>query len=229
MVEQLYPAPEAGFTLRDNRIHRHNLSPNLVSHLLRRQAPRLGRCRGFFVPRACGPIPRPRKSARDAPWMPSSPAACRLFYDFLETLDRSDIGQVQMFQHLRRTPLSPGDASSIARWTCLPPPTPEIVSTCPSGNSWHDPLAFPYFRVWRCGESLRGLGPCVVSHLDRQVRRPGLPRDCAKLVRIAARFNNPIDPQPAGLPCRYRHSRHRKQCSSRSPHHFHCRSGCRET
>jgi hypothetical protein len=42
MVEQLYLAPEAGFTLRDDRTHRHKLCANLVSHLLRRQAPWLG-------------------------------------------------------------------------------------------------------------------------------------------------------------------------------------------
>lgn len=47
MVEQLYLAPEAGFTLRDDHIHRRKLCPNLVSHLLRRQAPRLGHCGGF--------------------------------------------------------------------------------------------------------------------------------------------------------------------------------------
>src|SRR5215469_14068982 len=38
MVEHMHPVPEAGFTLRDNRIHRRHLCPNLVLHLLRRQA-----------------------------------------------------------------------------------------------------------------------------------------------------------------------------------------------
>src|SRR5260370_20939556 len=38
MVEQLHLVPEAGFTLRDDRIHCRNLFPDLVSHLLRRQA-----------------------------------------------------------------------------------------------------------------------------------------------------------------------------------------------
>src|SRR5271167_597830 len=38
MVEQVDPGPEARLTLRDDRIHRHNLCPDLVSHLLRRQA-----------------------------------------------------------------------------------------------------------------------------------------------------------------------------------------------
>jgi hypothetical protein len=47
MVEQLYLAPEAGFTLRDDRIHCRNLFPDLVSHLLRRQALRLDKCGGF--------------------------------------------------------------------------------------------------------------------------------------------------------------------------------------
>ena len=35
MVEQLDVAPEAGFTLRNDRIHRRKLCPDLVSHLLR--------------------------------------------------------------------------------------------------------------------------------------------------------------------------------------------------
>ena len=35
MVEQLNVAPEAGFTLRDDRIHCCKLCPDLVSHLLR--------------------------------------------------------------------------------------------------------------------------------------------------------------------------------------------------
>ena len=41
MVEHVDAAPEARFTLRDNRVHRLNLCPDLLSHFIRRQALRL--------------------------------------------------------------------------------------------------------------------------------------------------------------------------------------------
>jgi hypothetical protein len=56
MVEQLYVAPEAGFTLRDDRIHCRNLFSDLVSHLLHRQAPRLNDGGGFS---SGGHVPNP--------------------------------------------------------------------------------------------------------------------------------------------------------------------------
>jgi hypothetical protein len=41
-------------------------------------------------------------------------------------------------------------------------------------------------------------------------------------------FNNPMHPQLAGLQSRYRHSRHQRLCTSRSPHHYHSGPGFRE-
>ena len=107
MVEHADPPPKAAFTLRNERIHRCNLGPELVSHFLRRQAfrPRHRRClasgghvtqshhdQGLHAMRHRGPRSL-RLSARNY---------------LLKSPDRSRISQVQMFQHLGRAPLARG-------------------------------------------------------------------------------------------------------------------------
>ena len=104
MVEQLDVAPEAGFTLRDDRIHRRELCPNLVSHLLHRQPPRLHDCGGLSSGRYVAQShDHERQHALRHGWPRGE--RCAAGDHFLQSSGRSDIGQVQMFQHLRRTPL----------------------------------------------------------------------------------------------------------------------------
>ena len=78
MIEQPLPAPETCFTLRDDRIHRRNLCPNLVSHRFYWQASRLRYSRVLCVPQASNPIPQPPTSVADVSSRLASPAACPL-------------------------------------------------------------------------------------------------------------------------------------------------------
>jgi hypothetical protein len=107
MVEQVDPAPEAHFTLRDDRIHRHNLCPELASHLLHRQAFRL-RDRRCFA--SGGHVTQSHDDQGQYAMRHGSPRGQRLSacHDSLESLDRSGVGEIQMFQHLRRAPLARG-------------------------------------------------------------------------------------------------------------------------
>jgi hypothetical protein len=99
MVEQLYVAPEAGFTLREDCIHRSELCAKLVSHFLRRHSPRLGDCGGLA---AGGHVAQSYDDERQRAMRHGCSrrerfAACQ---DSLEAFDRSGIRQVQMLYHL---------------------------------------------------------------------------------------------------------------------------------
>jgi len=59
--------------------------------------------------------------------------------------------------------------------------------------------------------------PTLLSIRRGVILRSGGRSVCSAKFPVGARLNNPIVPQPAGLRCRYRHSRHRRRCSSRSP------------
>src|SRR5208282_1191546 len=104
MVEQLHLASESGFTLRDDCVHRRQFCPNLVSHLLCRQAPRLGDRGGFS---SAGHMAQFHYHEGQHALSQGRFRRERFAfsYDSFESVDRSGVAQVKMFQHLRRTPL----------------------------------------------------------------------------------------------------------------------------
>src|SRR5208283_4812623 len=104
MVEQFDPASEAVFTLRDDLVHLCNLRSHLGSHLLSRQASGNGHWRRFSSRWQVtesddnqGPQAVFHRRSR-------SQRLARLYYS-LESLDRSGVREVEMFQHFRGAPL----------------------------------------------------------------------------------------------------------------------------
>jgi hypothetical protein len=132
MVEQLYATPEAGFTLRNDCVHCRQFRPNLISHLLSRQASRPDHRGGFSSGRHVTQSHDHKRQQALRHGCPRGERLCLPDYS-LESCDGSGVGEIQMFQHLRRAPLARE--------------MPDFLSTFRGGNPWHYSRIGTRFRV----------------------------------------------------------------------------------
>src|SRR5262245_18485819 len=105
MIEQLDVAPKARFTLRDRCIHLDDAPTEVASDFLQREAFGLNDPWGSasLGDAAQSHDGKGQESLRHRRSRVELRAACS---DSVATLDRAHIGQIQVFQYLRRAPLT---------------------------------------------------------------------------------------------------------------------------